>query len=1104
MPGDPLQGLNEAQREAVSHAGSPLAVLAGPGTGKTRVITRRVAHMIEARGIDPGKIVALTFTNKAGEELRDRLAELLSRSVAESVHCFTFHAFGRRLLRRFADIAGLGVEPQLTDSAQERRLLRELVDRGGHFREYAGEGLESAIDRTRRVMRDLEQRAMPPAEAIARVEDRLGGLGADPEHAGERGELRRYLEAARLGEAYAREREARGWVGYSDMILRPIALLRDSEIVRDICHNDYRHYVVDEFQDVDRAQVELLKALAPPASNPDLCVVGDDDQSIYAFRGADELAFARFDATWDGSRTIPLRESYRSQEPIVRAAHAVIRRASSRFAPDKVVERADTLASEKPAPGAGVGVVALEEYTEDGEAIAAMVRTALEREPGRRRGDFAVIARTHADLGRIHTALEIEGVPTRIARTPSPFEDDGVRDVMAWVDVILDPEAVWAAQRLLWRPPMSVEPATIAAWGRAYRRARAEAEAGTGEHGTGGFLAWLGSVGGAEHEAARTRISELRTGLVALAAKAPADEAIAGIVRESGAAHAELLGARERARRVAALVALLRFARARRDRLEAPGDLRAFREYLNELDDSERNKAAGDPGDVLEPESADAEDADAVTLLTAHAAKGLEFDTVFLPRVMPQHGYPKSRRDDDEATPAAVLEAFGEECGDAAARHEDEERRVFYVALTRARRRLEMLAKIPKKTNALHFTLELLDDGLATRRDSSDVFVEADEAGVSSVSRGALDRESARYAARVGRGVRLTDARRAARLDAAEALDGADLAGSGAGETAGEDAIAAMAERMARDAWRLAAVAHVEAHGRAPEWAQARGVGDEARALAASINAGGAEEAPDVAPALAMKPPLSLSYSAINAYEQCPRCYYLRRVLGLDEAPSDALLVGNIVHEALEKLVSERMVAESEGREGPALSTLAGRARAKLARAMAARGETDAGLGAQVEALAGAGAGMLDEPGVQVLEVERSLRFPFECAGHEHTITAKLDRIDQLHAPDGGTLLRIVDYKTGRASKKLLEPKKDDLQMCIYAMAVRHEFGCEARGVAEYWVLSTGQRGRIGLDELDLDKARNKMGRAIEGMLAGEFSSKAKTCTGPCSIFGGG
>ncbi len=1102
MGDDLLKGLNEAQREAVTHEGSPLAVLAGPGTGKTQVITSRVAHMVGARGIEPDRVVALTFTNKAGEEMRERLAGLLGRSAAERVHCFTFHAFGRRLLRRFADVAGLPTEPELTDSAQRRRLLRELIEGGGFLGASAGEGVDAAIDRATRVMHVLEHRAIEPGDAAQRVRTRLDQIEGDEDAAGERAELRRFLESARLAEAYARECAARGWVGYSDMILRPIRLLAEHEGVRDICLSDYRHFVVDEFQDVDRAQIELLRALAPPERGPDLCVVGDDDQAIYSFRGADEMAFDRFESVWAGSKRVALRESYRSEEAVLNAAHAVIRRASSRFAPEKVVERADSLADKGPAPGAGVEVVALEEYSEDGESIAAMVRTALEREPGRRRSDLAVIARSHGDLERIRSALSIEGVPVRVARSPSPFDDEGVQDVMAWVDVLLDPDAVWAAQRLLWRAPLSVDPACVAGWARAYRRQRSREAAEGRDAPAGGFLAWLGELGESEHEAARRRLAELHAGLLELAARAPADEVLTGIVRETGVAHAELLDGRERAARVAALVALLRFARARRGRLEAPGDLRAFRRYLDELDDKERDRAAGDPGEALEPEGPDGADEDAVMLLTAHASKGLEFDTVFLPRVMPPHGYPKSGGHDDEAVGAAVLEALGEE--DAADRRDDEERRIFYVALTRAQRRVVMLTKLPKKTSSTHFTLELLDDGLATRRESADVYREADEAGVSSVARGALAREAARYEARVGRSVRLTSARRAARVDAAEALDAADLAGARAGAEAGGDPVdvEALAARLSRDAWRLAAIAHVEATGEAPAWADERGVGDEARALAEQVS-GGESEGADRDASLALKPPLSLSYSQIDAYRRCPACYHLRHVLRLEEPPSQASMVGDVMHKAIEGLLRERMEAEAEGREGPSIASLGERARARAVRAMSVRGEVDASVLARVAALASTAGGMLDESGVQPLEVEREIKFPFEHAGHEHTITAKLDRIDQLPAPDGGTMLRIVDYKTGQASKKLLEPSKSDLQMSVYAMAVRHAFGEEARGVAEYWVLGTGERGRIGLDELDLGKARRTMADAVDGMLAGAFGTSARGCAGPCSIFGG-
>ncbi|MEZ6243964.1 MAG: ATP-dependent DNA helicase [Phycisphaerales bacterium] len=1085
---DPLEGLNDAQREAVTHDASPLAVLAGPGTGKTRVITCRVAHMIEARGVEPERIVALTFTNKAGEELRDRLGELLSRSVAERVHCFTFHAFGRRLLRRFADIARMPLEPHLMDSAQERRLLTDLVEREGHFRAYAGEGVEAAIERTRRVMRDLDHRAIAPEEALARAESRIKEIGEDPERADERAELRRFVEAARLASAFARERGARGWVEYSDMILRPIQLLRESEIVRDMCRGDYRHFVVDEFQDVDRAQIELLKALAPPESNPDLCVVGDDDQSIYAFRGADELAFERFGGAWANGRTIALRESYRSERPVLAAAQAIIENAASRFAPEKVVERAEALKDVPEAAGAGVEVVRLDDWREDGEVIAAMIRAEVARNGDREYRDFAVIARNHGDLGRIHQALEVEGVPARIARPPSPFEDEGVKDVMAWVELTLDPGATWAAARLLRRPPLSVDATRLGELERTYRGQRSRAEAGQeGVEDPGPYPAWLASAGASDATLAPTmeRLASMHAAFVDLAGRAPADETLGEIIRQTGVAHAELLDSRERTRRVVALVSVIRFARQRHARLDPPGDLRSFWRYLGELDPKERERAAGDPGETLEPEAAEDGGEDVVTLLTAHASKGLEFDTVLLPRVTPL-GYPTKEHDEGEALPACVVE---DEAREGARR--DEERRVFYVACTRAKRRLVLLAKLPKgKSSATHYTLELLDKGLASDRDAGDVRREAHEAGVAGTQSDALRREAAAYAAHRGASVVLADARREVRLDAAGALELAGLGGD----------VVKSGQTLELAAWRMALIAHVERTGQTPTWAKEHGLADEAQRLCAP----GEAATSGVIAFPPMKAPLRLSYTSVKEYNDCPRCFYVRRVLELEESKGAPQRVGEVVHKALEKHVGEMAAAEAEGREGPGVEALLSCARELFFRATPPGEEVDRRLLAQVEAQTKAAADMLEHDKAHVLEVERVVRFPFEHDGQTHEFTAKLDRVDQLSDEGGRTSLRIVDYKTGQESKALLEPSSDDLQMCVYAMALRHEYDEDVRGVAEYWVLRTGRRGRIDLASLDLDKARKKIVKAVEGMLAGRFERGASGCRGLCSVLGDG
>ncbi|MFI4897986.1 MAG: ATP-dependent helicase [Phycisphaerales bacterium JB059] len=1089
-----LEGLNKAQHAAVTHAGAPLVVLAGPGTGKTRVITRRVAYRVRTLGAEPESVLALTFTNKAAGEMRERLGAMLGVSVAERLNVHTFHSFGRRLLTRFADIAGLPPNPVLVDSAQQRRLLREVIVSEGLYAESRGPGIDSAVDHAAKMMETLRNHAIGPEEAVARAERHLEDPALEEDG---RALGARFLSAARAYGAYERACRERGWMSFSDMVLRPIEMIRESALVREVCRGELSHVVVDEFQDVNRAQIELLRAISPPGEGRDLCVVGDDDQAIYAFRGADERAFAHFREIWGDLEMIALTESYRSERAIIEASQATIARCAERFAPDKTIERAGARRDDPPAPGSGVEVVRLEDDGQQGEIAVATILTDMRSREGARLSDYAVIGRTHAECDRVRRALELEGVPTRSPRGANAGEDEGVRDVLAWAELLCEPEAPWLARRTLLRPPLSFDLDEVNAWERAYRAQSSRAEAGDpGVAAPGAYIPWLLERQRTEECAEGfERLASWWTTLREAATSRRADEALTTIVQVTGVAHADLLDPRARARRIEAIVSMIRFARGRVSRLDQPADLRAFLAYLDDLDPRDRGFSSPDPEAALEPESAEGADGEeAVSVLTAHASKGLEFDTVILPRVTPQHGYPKTSGSPDEAPPEGVLQTG--ETRSFVERRDDEERRVFYVACTRAQRRLVLLAKLPKgRSSATHYTLELLGEKLATERSAREVL---EEAGGDQGD--ALQREIESYKAKQTRADVIERARRSARLDAAAALHRADRPGAGPAEI--ERAATAATEAVRR----MAVIASVEQNAAVPAWV----AGEELRRFAerlvdrvstdgegAPAGVSGSDEL--FAP---LEAPLRLSYSHVKEYRECPRCFYLRRVLRLGDPPGRAMLVGQVVHDAMERFTRERGEAENEGAEAPGADRLLEIGRARYFAMLQPGASADEAQLNQIVELLRSGARMLEEPGVHILEPERKVVFPYEHDGIEHAFEAKIDRVDQLG--DGAeTTLRIVDYKTGRPTKALLEPGKTDLQLAIYALALRHEYGEEAVGVGEYWLLQTGQRGRLDLGAIDAKKVKQQIDGAIEGMLAGHWPRKCRENAGSCSIIDG-
>lgn len=1372
-----LDGLNDAQRRAVEHRGSPLIVLAGPGTGKTRVITHRIAHLLSVDNVEPESVVALTFTIKAAGEMRKRLRELVGVSKADRVNASTFHALGMRMLRRFGDTlvplelprelrgfdldalggalrggggakgtgrAGSSMGSSLTrsgllDSAQRRRLLRAIIQRGDFLRRHRVLGLDDAANLAGKAIAAMGEHAIEPPAAWAFAEhwraelaqgrvpnaNRAEVNAARKSATGEHGNtsaappdaaalrasseyLKTYADVARVYALYDAAMRRLGLISFSDLVLLPIRLLRQERSYASvILHNEWRHFVVDEFQDVNPAQIELLRALAPPSSRftsappssadaelsldrragPDLCVVGDDDQSIYAFRGSDERAFAHFAKVWGpiaeagrgaspGVAQIELSENYRSSSSIVRVAQGVIERAESRFAPEKTLVAAGEHAHE----GGPVLGVRVERDEQNAPVILALVRRTWEewtrsreaasRAPARDGESapppsLAVITRSNIEAQRLAMGLRLEGVRVSTASRPSPSEDAGVIDVLSWVELLVNPMATHAAARLLARPPWSVKIEHVAQAGRLFERVREDAaeQARTREPGEESIVKapesypeFLASeyardrVGDAAFASAGEALHTLYVALSADARVHNASEAVRRIIERSGVAHAELLGAFDRAMRVEALVALLRFVRALQPRLEEPGDLVAFWRYYNDLDDEDRKLGRG--GGAGDEEQVDGEDSGAgaevdagadqgiasepgaglsgdgvplVTVLNAHKAKGLEFDEVFVPRIGATKGCfgaagQKGGGEDGSigegqgraALPTGLLEFAHPHLDHARATdvEREEERRVFYVACTRARRRLVLLSKAQKsRSSGTHYLQEIEDDvrvsDLVQTLSGRDALALAGGgAGASGASGGLTDAPrtsiaSAALAADDLAGGLLEEtqgpverARRSARLQAAAALEACDSART-------RESLASALGRLREAGARMAAIGSAarEQDGSLPSWlVAALAEGAEARlsevalraivsegerlgatAQRSSTSAGSATGATAAGPHATLltpgvKSPLVLSFTQVNDYRTCPRCYYLKYVLDLRPVEQEREIVGQVVHGAIESFVRARLERELHEQEGDGTLFSAARSRAApdtqaapdaqvalnehahdplareraellalgAARAKALLGYTENGVPSvaasqasetltRVSMLLENYLRVFHDPSAHVLEVERSVRMPIDAhwktraaaaklgrrknvpdvsgdLGDGHVFVAKIDRLDQVTLADGSAGFRIIDYKTGHAPKRLVSPEKSDLQLGLYAVALAHHLGLRGdepmRGFAEYWLIATGDRGVIALEDLDVDNARRAVLECIAGIRAGRFE-RGKDCHGDCTLFMG-
>src|SRR6266545_2630339 len=389
---DLLSDLNDPQREAVLHGAGPLLVLAGAGSGKTRVIVHRIARLVAEEGIVPWRILAVTFTNKAAGEMRERLAALLGPSAVE-LWVQTFHAFGARFLRREAARAGLSQSFPIYDDDDQLRLVK------GILAELGADDVEGQLAR----------------EVYRRYEAALARAGA---------------------------------ADFGDLLLRPVRLLEEDEALRARWAGRFEHLLVDEFQDTNPVQYRLLRVLAGSRGN--VCVVGDDDQAIYRWRGANVENILGFDADFPGTRVVKLERNYRSTRNVLDAAHAVISRAARR--------REKRLWTEAE-PGEPLALVVGQDEHDEAERIARAV--AHERARGTAGDEIAVLYRTNAQSRPIEAALRAARIPYVIVRGTSFYERAEVKDAAAYLRLALEPRSDLDLERIVNKPPRGVGERTV-------------------------------------------------------------------------------------------------------------------------------------------------------------------------------------------------------------------------------------------------------------------------------------------------------------------------------------------------------------------------------------------------------------------------------------------------------------------------------------------------------------------------------------------------------------------------------------------------------------------------------------------------------------------
>ena len=640
-----LESLNPAQTEAVETTEGPLLVLAGAGSGKTRVLTYRIAHLVEDLGVAPWNILAVTFTNKAATEMRERLHKLMQSGI-RGMWIYTFHSMCVRMLRADADRLGFTGNFSIYDADDSKRLIKSIMaDSGYNTKTLSENTVRSRISAAKNEL-------VGPDDYVPRVGD-----PADK-------------AVARIYKTYQQRLLRANALDFDDLLFYAYILLRDNTDVRDEYGRRFRYILVDEYQDTNKAQYEITKMLARGSGN--LMVVGDDDQSIYSWRGADIRNILDFERDWPATKTVKLEQNYRSTGNILNAANAVIANNRSR--------KSKTLFTDAP-DGEKVAVFLAADERDEGRWIASQIEKL--HDAGESYDEMAVFYRTNAQSRTLEDMFLRAGVPYRIVGGTRFFDRAEIRDVTAYLKLAVNPSDDVSCMRVINTPRRGIGKTTIQRIAQTaalrqipfFEAAREESldpacRAGT-RRALASFVELIDEV--STYRGDLSSVVEMiveKSSLVSSFEAQHTEEAqtraenireFMGVVHDFVSTH-ELVADRETLEQIQDA--------ASRDALEALDEdpviaedgsiprgfhvptLSDFMEWLSLRTDLD---TLGDDAD------------ETVTFMTVHSAKGLEFDTVFVAG-MEESIFPHR---------SAIMENGVEE-----------ERRLAYVAITRARKRL--------------------------------------------------------------------------------------------------------------------------------------------------------------------------------------------------------------------------------------------------------------------------------------------------------------------------------------------------------------------------------------------------------------------------------
>jgi len=1021
-------GLNRAQRAAVTHPGGPLVVVAGAGTGKTRTLTCRFAWLVE-QGAAADSVLALTFSSAAAAEMRERL-EALIEVPYEELHVGTFHSFCSRLLADEALEAGL--DPFFTSVTPADRLAL-LLDRQGELtlrhHEIRGNpapllaSFVSRIDRLKDEMVSTERFRDYASELVERCageDDAARAHGA------------RELEFAGVYADHDRLLTEQGALDFGDLIARAYSLLHEHPHVRRRVAERFRHVLVDEYQDTNFAQGMLLCLLA--AEHREITVVGDDDQAIYRFRGASRKNLEAFREEFPEAKTVHLERNYRSGQLILDAAQAVV----------EPTERLDKRLNGK--SGGEVRFWRCHSERAQAQAVAAEAERLVTGD-GVSPDRVAVLVRSVRHEGAtVGAALEERALPFRLSGSAAYFQRAEVRDVLAWLRLLADPTDSGAVVRALSRPPIELRSVDVARLTQLARRRKLDMPSAVAAGLEGPQLSPEG------RERAQAFLRLYRSASNAFEDRRP-DAFVMRLIERIGLRRQQVFTARaetaERLRNIAKLPELAT-AYMRREPAATP---REFTRYLAAVAESGlREEEAPDP--AADP---------AVRVLTMHAAKGLEFDHVFVLGVSAGRMPGPWRKRADGVPDVLVPEAV--RSGEDRKTHEDEMRRLLHVAMTRAR--TSLVLSFAGRGDGTIRPSPFVEEARAALEADEEVMEEelfGPAEGLHSTFRLMRD-ELLDTVAEVGG--RLAELRLDTYMDVAggvarylELLKVAALISRAREGQEVAEALPEINEVLAQGATRE--TRELLTTSALDDWLR-----DAARDLGRRPVAAGDGSEPSLDPFIPRRGAgLMLSASDIDTYRLCPLKYKFARVFRIPQEPTINQRFGIAIHQVLERWhqAGGDLMELFEGawrRNGFGDSDDEAQFRERAVVALRRYAETE------------------DRSDAEPVWFERSFSFRLG----PHLLRGRVDRVDR--HPDG--TYELIDYKTGKA--KTEADLREDVQLSLYQMGARASWRLETSAQSYMYVL-TGEKVPVDHSEEELERVRSTVSEIAEGIQAQDFEPR--------------